>query len=362
MKKRSPYIGLPDRQFWKKEPGIVNGALFDPVGPVPFSISRTDKIVTAGSCFAQHVARYLREAGYNYLVTEKAHPVFEPDFAKAFHYGSFSARYGNLYTARQLRQLLERSHGEFEPLAVSWPKGSSGAVVDPFRPQIQPDGFVSEAELLEDRRHHFAAVRRAIAEMDVFVFTLGLTEGWADRRDGAVFPIAPGVAGGVYDPDTVEFRNFSLGETVEDLSFSLDSIRRINPAVRIILTVSPVPLNATFEDRHVFVSTTWSKAVLRLAAEEMLGRYRDCLYFPSYEVITAPHVRGAYFGPDCREVSEEGVNHVMGLFFKHLTDDASGKKSPVKAIDLPQDMVARHLAEMSRAMDVLCDEEAIANE
>lgn len=362
MKKRSPYVGLPDRQFWKKERGINDSRQFDPVSKIAFKISPGDKIVTAGSCFAQHVARYLRDSGYNYLVTEPAHPAFSGDLARQFNYGQFTARYGNLYTARQLKQLILRAHRAFEPEAVSWQKGASGSVVDPFRPQIQPDGFVSEAELLEDRKHHFAAVRTAIAEMDVFVFTLGLTEGWADRRDGAVFPLAPGVAGGVFDPDLVEFRNFGLRETADDLAYSLEYIRNINPSVRIILTVSPVPLNATYEDRHVFVSTTWSKSVLRLAAEEMLTRFTDCLYFPSYEIITAPHVRGAYFGPDCREVTEEGVSHVMNLFFRHLTDAELDSMPHFDKRPLPPDTVATHLSEMSRAMDILCDEEAIVNE
>lgn len=363
MKTASPYRGLPDRQFWKKDPGIYDCALFDPVGEVPFQLSESDRIVTAGSCFAQHVARYLKQSGYNYFVTEKAYPAFTEQLATKHNYGVFTARYGNLYTARQLKQLLLRAHGAFEPVELSWPS-RNGRVVDPFRPQIQPGGFASDIELKADRRQHFEAIRRAVREMDVFVFTLGLTEGWEDRRDNAVFPISPGVAGGVYDPAIYAFRNFSLTETADDLAFSLDYIRQINPGVRFILTVSPVPLNATYEDRHVFLSTTWSKAVLRVAAEDMLRRFENCVYFPSYEVITAPHVRGSYYAEDCREVTEKGVNHVMELFFKHFTR----KSLPVKlgaAVTAPTrddvDETISHLREMQTVIEVLCDEAAIEN-
>lgn len=359
MTKKTPYVGLPDRQFWKKEPGIHDPAAFDPVGEAPFRISTTDRIVTAGSCFAQHVANFLRKAGYNYLVTEPGHPAIPEDLRRRFNYGTFTARYGNLYTGRQLRQLLERAHGEFTPQATSWPRGDGGRVVDPFRPQIQPDGFVSEAELEADRRNHFAAIRTAVRDMDVFVFTLGLTECWADRRDGAIYPLAPGVAGGIWDPDAVEFRNFTYEETLADMEAALGRIRRINPRVRIILTVSPVPLNATYEDRHVFVSTTWSKAVLRLVAEELTRRFENCVYFPSYEIITSPHVRGAYFGPDCREVTEAGVSHVMGLFFAHFS--ATGA-APPRAAAPSRGEEAEHLAAMQKAIDILCDEEAIRND
>jgi len=49
---RHPYVGLPDYQFWKKEPGVRKATSLDPVSEPGFRISRTDQIVTAGSCFA----------------------------------------------------------------------------------------------------------------------------------------------------------------------------------------------------------------------------------------------------------------------------------------------------------------------
>lgn len=352
---KHPYSGLPDQQFWKNDPGVKNAAALDPVGEAPFRISPTDRIVTAGSCFAQHVARFMSQSGYNHYIAEPAHHVVSAPVAAAHHYGLFSARYGNVYTARQLHQLLLRAYGLFTPREMSWPARKGDGVVDPFRPQIQPGNFRSEAELAHDRAHHFAAIRDAIETMDVFVFTLGLTEGWADRRDGAVFPLAPGVAGGIFDPETVDFVNFDEDETFADLAAALDFIREKNPKVRIVLTVSPVPLNATYEPRHVLVSTAWSKAVLRIAAEKAVRHFDDCAYFPSYEIITSPHVRGAYFAQDCREVLQAGVDHVMRLFMTHYGDaEAAPAPPPAAAVD-------EHTAEMERAMEVLCDEAAIDN-
>lgn len=357
MTLRHPYVGLPDRQFWKNDAGIADPDLFDPVSVVPFKIAHTDKIVTAGSCFAQHLARVLSESGFNHFITEPAHPIFSDDLAKEFNYGTFSARYGNVYTARQFLQLLHRAFGLFEPVATAWPKGDQGRVVDPFRPQIQPDGFVSDQELSADRAQHFAAIRRAVAEMDVLVFTLGLTECWQDTRDGAIFPLAPGVAGGVYDPALCRFVNFDADETAGDLRAAFDFIRARNPNLRIMVTVSPVPLNATFENRHVVVSTALSKAVLRVAAEKVTRAIENCVYFPSYEVITAPQIRGRYFGPDCRDVRLEGVAHVMRLFFRHFGDIDMGE--PAGSETAP--MIDSHSAAMEQKLAMLCDEEAINN-
>lgn len=354
MTRAHPYVGLPDRQFWKRG---GRGADFDPVTEVPFRIGPADRVVTAGSCFAQHVARSLSEAGFTHFVTEPAHPLFSPDLARDFGYGVFSARYGNVYTARQFLQLLQRAYGLFVPLADAWTcDHGEGRVVDPFRPQIQPQGFAMAEELAADRVQHFAAIRRAVEQADVIVFTLGLTEAWEDTRDGAIFPLAPGVAGGVHDPDLVRFRNFDETETAADLSAALTFLRARNPGLRIVLTVSPVPLNATYVPRHVAVSTAWSKAALRIAAERVTRSLPDCVYFPSYEVITSPLTAGRYFGPDGREVLPEGVAHVMRLFLRHF-GDAEGAAPATTADPAPD----AHAAEMQRLMDVLCDEEAIDN-
>lgn len=359
---KHPYIGLPTYQFWKKEAGIRDGTLLDPVSTPPFLISASDRIVTAGSCFAQHVARHLSEAGFNHHITEQAHPIIPTKLAARHNYGMFAARYGNIYTARQLKQLLERAYGIFIPQVKSWRALTSAGVIDPFRPKIQPNGFVSEAELEVDRVSHFSSIRRAIEEMDVFVFTLGLTEAWVDTRDGAVFPIAPGIAGGEYDPKAVAFKNYNDTEVYEDLIAALSFIRERRPGVKIILTVSPVPLNATYEDQHVLVSTVLSKAVLRVAADKLVRKLTNCFYFPSYDIITSPHVRGKYFDVDCREVLPAGVNHVMQLFLRHFTEANQHGSVNRKKNQLLNSKSKTHLREMQKTMDILCDEAAIDNE
>ena len=178
---------------------------------------------------------------------------------------------------------------------------------------------------------------------------MGLTEGWRSKIDGATFPLAPGVAAGQFDPSTHEFVNFSARETVEDLEIFLRRLRGVNPGARIILTVSPVPLIATYEPRHVLVSTTYSKAALRVAAEEVASGKHDVAYFPSYEIITGSFNRGAYFDTDLRSVRQEGVDHVMSLFLRHYTS---------RLLD-PDTVTDASLEEMRRLSDIVCDEKLI---
>ena len=173
----------------------------DPVSPPPFLIHAETRVVTAGSCFAQHVARHLRALGHPPFDTEPAHPLLPAELAAEFGYGVYAARYGNIYTSRQLLQLWRRAIGTLAPLDDVWEEADGW--FDPFRPAIQPGGFSSLREYREDRRQHLAAVRRAFSEMDVFVFTLGLTECWASRRGWHGLSALPRCGGGQFRQPTV---------------------------------------------------------------------------------------------------------------------------------------------------------------
>lgn len=350
-----PYKSLPDKAFWRRSVAAPNPADVDPVGRFDLQIDPDTKVATAGSCFAQHVARHLSKAGFNYYITEPGHPVLPQKVRSAHNYGTFSARYGNIYTARQLTQLIERAYGRFTPAEAPWVM-SDGSVRDPFRPQVQPGGFISVAEMKTDRAQHLAAVRKMFETLDVFVFTLGLTECWESLEDGAVFPLCPGVEGGEFDPARYAFRNQDAAEVVADMDRFVTALREVNPGARMILTVSPVPLMATAEpDAQVLTATTYSKSVLRVAADMLESRHDFIHYFPSYEVITGAYNRGRYFADDLRNVTEEGVSHVMRLLLKYATGRTPDQPAPP-----PVPEQVDETTEMARAfVEVECDEVAL---
>jgi hypothetical protein len=344
----NPYQGLPPHQFWRKSVEAVPMSQIDPVVRGRFKIGRGDRVASAGSCFAQHITKALKKNGLNYFVVETPPPGLDPETAHQRNFGAFSARFGNLYTARQLLQLFERAYGQFTPVEAAWDR-PDGRLADPFRPQIEPDGYADAAELAASREAHLSAVRQMFEGLDVFIFTLGLTEAWCSKNDGAVFPLAPGVVAGEMDSSRYEFRNFTVADVVADLRGFLNRLFQVNARAKILLTVSPVPLLATYEDRHVITSTTYSKAVLRVAADEVAKADERIAYFPSFEVITAPCSRGAYFDDDARSVKPEGVEHVMRLFLKHYTDSTGGETD--RELEMVQ--VIRS------GFDIICDEEQL---
>ena len=354
---KHPYESIGDYARWDRGVAKVAAGDVDPVVRFPLTIAPDQPVMTAGSCFAQHISRHLKAAGFNYLVTEPGHAVLQDDVRQAFNYGVFTARFGNIYTSRQLEQLFRRAYGTFTPAEGVWTR-PDGRLVDPCRPTIQPSGFATREELDADRRQHLAAVRRAFESLHVLVFTLGLTECWQSMEDGAALPLVPGVAGGTYDPARYTCLNLGVDDVVADMTRFIAALRRVNPACAVVLTVSPVPLNATAFDRHVVVSSTYSKAVLRVAAERVCTTLDRVHYFPAFEIVTAPSARGLYFAEDLRTVTSAGVDHVMSLFFRHATT-AGATWTP--APSAPAEGVSRKKSRgaVGKALDVQCDEELL---
>nr|WP_245639102.1 GSCFA domain-containing protein [Rubellimicrobium mesophilum] len=302
---------------------------------------RADRVATAGSCFAQHIGRSLASRGAAYMDMEPAPPVFSSQAeARRWGYGVFSCRYGNIYTSRQLVQLFDEAHGCRTPVERVWEK--DGRYFDALRPGIDSVGQDSAETVLALRTRHLAAVRQMFANLDVFVFTMGLTEGWESTADGTMFPMAPGTVAGTYEPERYAFRNLRHNDVRGDMLAFWERLRSVNPAARMLLTVSPVPLAATATANHVLVATTYSKSVLRAVAGELSEDIADIYYFPSFEIISSHPGRGMFFEPDLRNVNQFGVDFVMDHFFSN---------------GLEAEFAAQSLAEDD--LELICDEEKL---
>lgn len=100
----NPYTELPATAFWRtavaeQEPMAIGG-LWTPKYP----IRPHHGIVTAGSCFAQHIGQALAARGYRWLDCEPAPMHLNKEDCREFNYGIFSFRTGNIYTAKMLLQ------------------------------------------------------------------------------------------------------------------------------------------------------------------------------------------------------------------------------------------------------------------
>jgi hypothetical protein len=359
MKSECPYRTLPRYGWWDD----TNADQVEDVSLIvspKFVIDRNSKIATSGSCFAQHLGRYLKLGSHCHFVTEMPLELMTDDEARYYHYGVFSTRSGNIYTSRALRQLLERALGTWDSEEPAWRKGER--FIDPLRPYIQPGGYVSLAEMECDRSNHLAAVRKMIAELDVFVFTLGLTEMWERKSDLTALPSCPGCSFGEFNDEIYQFVNLTITDVIADLERVVEIIKSQNSHAKILFTVSPVPLIASYSGKHVLEANTYSKSVLRVAAETLRNSHCDVDYLPSYEIITGSFSRGMYFASNMRTVTEHGVQHVMRNFFRAYSADAElfkGGHANFQGSNLNNcpDVSGRDSNLSQNTVDLICDEE-----
>lgn len=317
----NPYDNLPPSSFWKTAVAEKSTLELKSLWKPKFFISQSDGIITAGSCFAQHISKALCGRGYNWLDFEPPPEGYEPAKARDDGYGVFSFRTGNIYTVALLKQWLSWSLGLSAPPDEIWRQGDR--YLDPFRPTIPGGGFASVEELLKARNTTLEAIDRAFHTAQVFVFTLGLTEAWVSR-DNHVYPMCPGTVGGEFDQAKHYFKNFKFNEIYRQMSETIELIKGINPSLRILLTVSPVPLTATATNSHVLIATTYSKSTLRSVAGELASDFQHVDYFPAYEIITGFPFKGIFFQPNLRNVCKAGVSFVMEEFFGDLQSTENG--------------------------------------
>lgn len=309
----NPYTNLSAENFWKTGAEKQHPLTIKGMYTKKFSIDSTDKIVTAGSCFAQHISAHLKKSGYTILDTEVPIGNISESLAKRYGYKLYSARYGNIYYVRQLLQLVKEAISGFvNEDDLVW-KGENGKFYDSMRPTIEPEGLKTGEEVIAHRKKHIDNVKKVFTESNIFIFTLGLTEAWVNIQSGRVYPLCPGTVAGTFDSNKYKFVNFDYGSIEKDLLEFIDLVKSINHTIKFILTVSPVPLTATATDEHVIVATVHSKSILRAVAGSVAKR-DDVDYFPSYEIISSHWSKGFFYESNMRSVNSGGVETVMRVF------------------------------------------------
>jgi len=263
-----------------------------------------------GSCFAREIKTVLIREGYSYITEESDHPASK----------HASAAWERLYNTFSMRQIFEYTFEEWKPAVRWWQAPVSGRIQDPYRRIILYDS-VEQAEA--DFKIHRECSRQALLKAEVLILTLGLTEIWEDRVDGSVIclPSGPYVNEGG-DMGRYAFRVSRYGENLQNLERIHQIMLENNPRCRIIVTISPVHLWATFrEDLDVISASCNSKATLRAAVDEFASIHENVFYFPAFEMATIYRpLMGAPLFSEGREnfhVNEETVDFIMKGFFDY---------------------------------------------
>lgn len=311
-----PYLRQPKSAFWQPAVAQVSPFELEKIYKPKWSIEKGTRIATGGSCFAQHITRQLRALDFGILDLEPPTLGLPQDQLNRYGYHLFSARYGNIYTVHQLLTIAREAFEDFRPTESVWTKDNR--FLDAMRPAVEPEGLGSPEEVFAHRAYHISKVRQLFLSMDVFIFTLGLTEAWTHNDDSTTYPMCPGTIGGIFESQRYRFKNYTFNEIIEAFRDfrSILLHHRGGRTLRFLLTVSPVPLTATATDQHVLPASVYSKSVLRAVAGELSQSDDTVDYFPSYEIITNQAARAIFYDHSLRSVRKVGVQTVMKTFLE----------------------------------------------
>ncbi len=268
-----------------------------------FHLEPGEKIFTIGSCFARNIEKALASRGFDVVtrrILSAGHTLFK-------HRANILNNYGVPSILNELQWALDEDH-PFDAdtnLFELYPN----RFVDIHLPAaIKP---TSKEEVLE-RRKVITDITAQVRDCRIVVMTLGLTEVWFDKQSGLYLNYSPRRALVAKYPERFELHVLSYADTLTYLRQIVALLKgKCGAGQRILLTVSPVPLTATYTGRDVLVANGLSKAVLRTAADEIIAENNHIDYFPSYESITLSD-RAAAWEEDQRHVEQAAIDLNIG--------------------------------------------------
>jgi len=291
--------------------------------PASTLIHAGTRVIGVGSCFAQYFITWLADHGFNRAADTSAYNAL--------------VRYGSTFESPAvIAQQFRWAFDEFDAKNALW--------------------IGKDRELFEANEERRKLVRETLGRTDVLILTLGLSEVWYDNVTGE--PMWRALTKRHYDPARHVFRV----ETMQDTKRHLEKIEELRqrhlPALKIVYTVSPVRLAATFRPVAAVTANSASKAILRAALDEFLRERpalvnRELFYFPSYEIVH-DFFRDA-FDVDNRHVTPHVAKQVVNAFARFycapemladIQPDAGGDEQVTRLADLE-----RRIVELQRVCD-----------
>lgn len=267
-----------------------------------FTFSRDDLIMTIGSCFAREIEKVLAELGFLLPTRELEIPADE-------RITSVANDILNKYTVHSMVNEIEWA---FSPPDVPPTDLFVAAGNDLWHdPHLVHTLKPSSLERVVERREAVLKTMRRLPECRIVVVTLGLAEAWFDRKLGVYLNSAPPQPAMAAEPDRFRLDVLSYEDITEGIERLLALLKSYgHPGHRVLMTVSPVPFQATFTGQDALAANTYSKAVQRAAVEAAVRRHDNVDYFPSYETVTLTDRKVAYF-VDNIHVNPEVVAEIM---------------------------------------------------
>jgi lysophospholipase L1-like esterase len=256
-------------------------------GESPFKLQLQKPILSLGSCFAAVIGERLRESKFKVLVNP----------------------FGTLFHPLPLVQLLQLAIEDRQPPENSFLQYQERWLNYLLHSSLNASSREALQALLETR---FSEVRRYLQEGQMLMITLGTSFVYE-------LPAADLTVANCHKQLQKLFnkRLVPAEESLQALEQLWQQLKQLNPALKLVLTVSPVRhLKDTLELNSV------SKAMLRVVCHQLQEKYpQEIYYFPSYELLMDDLRDYRFYNPDLLHPTPTAEQYVWEKFTASLLDE-----------------------------------------
>lgn len=262
-----------------------------PVTPLALkgTVSHTTPLLMLGSCFAANIGARLQRELFDVCVNP----------------------FGTLYNPASIDEAVRRlvSGTPFTDNDITERDG----ICHCWHCHSSLSSSLGAEALLRELNSKLEAASAFAARTQVAILTFGFNRVYRLDNNGMI------VANCHKFPSSI-FLEENLGSIscMQYINFTVDALRRLNPDMKIILTVSPVRYTG-----YGLHASAVGKATLLLACESVAQSREGIIYFPSYEALNDDLRDYRFYAADMKHPSEVAVDYIYDIFAESFFDDCT---------------------------------------
>ncbi len=258
--------------------------------PLQQKIGHTDKILMIGSCFAENIGEHLLKYKFNCLINPNG-ILFNP-ISIAAVLGSY-IRNENTDPKTSIKNNDRfcnlNYHGDFS--------------------------FATENELTEAMNSSRQSAQNHLKESNWLIITFGTAYVYRHLETN-------GIVANCHKLPQNNFKKELLqpNEIIEQYNTLIGALKKFNPKLNILLTVSPVKYL-----RDGLIENNLSKSILIQSVHQIISSNTNCYYFPAYELVNDDLRDYRFYKEDLAHPNAAAIKYVWNKFSESAFSEETKK-------------------------------------
>ncbi len=280
-----PFVKKIQNKFCKKELSLLfidlamNLQTSVSIKHYPFKISHQDKIILSGSCFSENIGGKFEQHKMQVMVNP------------------FGILYNPVSIADSFDFILSQKYFTEKDIFFHNEQWKS----------LYHHSFYADADkdlCLQKINDNIKQANNFLQNTNYLIITFGSSWVYRLKETGQI-------AGNCHKLPTSLFTKelLSIENIIEKYKLLIENIRKINPNLQILFTISPV--------RHAkdgFIENQVSKSILSLAVYQLTQEFKNVFYFPSYEIVIDELRDYRFFEADMLHPNTTAINYIWERF------------------------------------------------